>query len=68
MEYLIQLDDRAGKWLINEANLVFYIDQSAMANANYEPQRVYFDLIRQKNKPLLDFYTEIFQLWYFCKI
>ena len=49
---------RANKWLINEANLVFYIDQTAMANADYEPQRVYlFDAT--KNKPLLDYYADI---------
>lgn len=49
---------RANKWLINEANLVFYIDQPAMANADYEPQRIYlFDAT--KNKPLLDYYADI---------
>ena len=49
---------RDKKWLINEANLVFYIDQPTMANATYEPQRIYlFDAI--KNKPLLDYYADI---------
>ena len=49
---------RANKWLINEANLVFYIDQSSMLNADYEPQRVYlFDATN--NKPLLDYYADI---------
>ena len=48
---------RANNWLINEANLVFYIDQTAMANAEYEPQRIYlYDATN--NTPLLDFYSD----------
>ncbi|MFC4738612.1 DUF4270 domain-containing protein [Flavobacterium ponti] len=49
---------KAKKWLINEANLVFYIDQTTMLSADYEPQRVYlFDATN--NKPLLDYYADI---------
>ena len=41
------------KLLVNEANLVFHIDASAMANS-YEPQRVYlFDYTN--NRPVVDF-------------
>ncbi|HBK83749.1 MAG TPA: DUF4270 domain-containing protein [Flavobacterium sp.] len=32
---------KSKKWLINEASLVFYIDQSSMSNALYEPERIY---------------------------
>lgn len=49
---------RDNKWLINEANLVFYIDETAMSNADYEPQRIYlFDATN--NKPLLDYYADV---------
>ncbi|HEX9981403.1 MAG TPA: DUF4270 domain-containing protein [Flavobacterium sp.] len=46
---------RAKKWLLNEANLTFYIDQSTVeANAVSEPQRIY--LYDVKNKmPLVDY-------------
>lgn len=48
---------RNNKWLINEANLVFNIDASAMANS-YEPNRIYlFDLTN--NRPVMDYYTDI---------
>ena len=48
---------RNKKWLINEANLVFNIDQSAMANS-YEPQRIYlYDFTN--HRPVLDYYTDI---------
>jgi hypothetical protein len=47
---------RNKKWLINEANLIFNIDASAMANS-YEPQRIYlYDLTN--NRPIIDFYTD----------
>ncbi|WP_291100364.1 MULTISPECIES: DUF4270 domain-containing protein [unclassified Flavobacterium] len=47
---------RNNKWLINEANLVFNIDASAMANS-YEPNRIYlYDLTN--NRPIMDFYTD----------
>lgn len=53
-----ELDNlRANNWLINEANLVFYIDQTAMSTAENEPLRIYlYDAI--KNKPLLDYYSD----------
>ncbi|MFZ4105288.1 DUF4270 domain-containing protein [Flavobacterium sp.] len=44
------------KWLINEANLTFFIAKTAMANTP-EPNRVFlFDL--NNKRPLLDFYTD----------
>lgn len=47
---------RSNKWLINEANLVFHIDASAMANS-YEPQRIYlYDLTN--NRPVMDYFTD----------
>lgn len=47
---------RNNGWLINEANLTFYIDRDAMGNA-VEPQRIYlFDL--KNNKPLADWSTD----------
>ncbi|MFV5694057.1 DUF4270 domain-containing protein [Flavobacterium sp. LB3P122] len=43
-------------WLVNEANLVFHIDASAMANS-YEPKRVYlYDLTN--NRPVVDYYND----------
>lgn len=48
---------RDNNWLINEANLVFYVDQSEMSAAEYEPLRIYlFDATN--NIPLLDYYTD----------
>lgn len=47
---------RKSGWLINEANLVFHIDASTMANS-YEPQRIYlFDLTN--NRPVMDYFTD----------
>jgi hypothetical protein len=47
---------RANNWLINEANLVFHIDASAMANS-FEPNRIYlFDL--NNNRPVVDYYND----------
>ncbi|MEM9686202.1 MAG: DUF4270 domain-containing protein [Bacteroidota bacterium] len=46
---------RANKWLINEANLTFYIDREALdvAGTSTEPQRLYlYDM--ENNTPLLD--------------
>lgn len=44
-------------WLINEANLVFYIDQSQMNNNSLVPQRIYiFDA--EKNIPLFDYWND----------
>lgn len=52
-----QLDIIRNKgWLINEASLVFNIDQTAMANSD-EPQRIYlYDLTN--NNPIIDYYTD----------
>jgi hypothetical protein len=56
-----QLDDLRNpadgkKILINEANLVFHIDASAMANS-YEPQRIYlYDF--NNSRPLTDYYLD----------
>jgi hypothetical protein len=47
------------KWLINEANLTFYIDQNSMANA-IEPNRIFLYDLNNK-RPLLDFYTDYSQ-------
>ena len=44
------------KWLINEANLTFFIAKTAMANAP-EPNRIFlYDLTNKR--PLIDFYTD----------
>lgn len=44
---------RNSGWLINEANLVFHVDASAMGSA-YEPNRVYlYDL--NNNRPVFDY-------------
>ncbi len=45
------------KWLINEANLVFYIDKTAMTNA-VEPNRILlYDL--DNNRPVIDYYNDL---------
>lgn len=44
------------KWLINEANLTFYIDNNAMANA-IEPNRIFLYDLNNK-RPLIDYYTD----------
>ena len=47
---------RKNGWLINEANLIFNIDASSMANS-YEPQRIYlFDL--NNRRPITDYYID----------
>ena len=44
------------KWLINEANLTFYIDQTNLGTAP-EPNRIYlYDLTNKR--PLIDYYTD----------
>ena len=48
---------RKNGWLINEANLVFNIDASAMANS-YEPQRIYLYDLNNK-RPVMDYYTDV---------
>ena len=45
------------KWLINEAHLVFYVDQGSVLGLN-EPERVYlYDL--ENGTPLIDYYGDI---------
>ena len=53
-----ELDDLKKKgWLVNEANLVFYVDKTVMATA-IEPTRVYlYDL--KNHRPILDYATDI---------
>nr|WP_314895917.1 DUF4270 domain-containing protein [uncultured Flavobacterium sp.] len=47
---------RSKGWLVNEANLVFHIDASTMANS-YEPRRIYlYDLTN--NRPVVDYYND----------
>ena len=47
---------RNNGWLINEANLVFHVDASAMASS-YEPQRIYlYDL--NNNRPVVDYFND----------
>lgn len=55
-----QLDyfkSKKDKWLINEANLVFYVDQAAVADLN-EPERIYlYDI--ENGIPLIDYYADL---------
>jgi hypothetical protein len=47
---------RKNGWLINEANLVFNIDENTMKDS-YEPQRIYlFDL--NNRRPIIDYYVD----------
>jgi len=46
---------RTDKWLVNEANITFYIDKTKLGTSAPEPNRVYlYDLTH--NRPLADFY------------
>ncbi len=48
---------RNENWLINEANLTFYIDQTTLGSAAPEPNRIYlYDLTNKR--PLVDFYND----------
>lgn len=48
---------RNEKWLINEANLTFYIDQTTFGSTAPEPNRIYlYDLTNKR--PLVDFYSD----------
>jgi hypothetical protein len=45
---------RTNKWIVNEANLVFYVDSQKMGDKTDEPKRVYlYDLTN--NVPLIDY-------------
>ena len=55
-----QLDyfrSKKGKWLINEANIVFYVDQTTVDGIN-EPDRIYLYNLEQ-GIPLVDYFTDI---------
>ena len=49
---------RSNNWLINDAYLTLYVDQSAMGdNSQIEPGRIYiFDA--ENNRPLIDYYSD----------
>jgi hypothetical protein len=47
---------RSNGWMINEANLVFYVDNVTMATG-YEPYRIYLYDLNNK-RPLLDYYSD----------
>ncbi|SFN44600.1 protein of unknown function [Bizionia echini] len=48
---------KKGKWLINEANLVVYVNQNEVNNSGQEPDRVIiYDL--ENNTPIVDYYLD----------
>lgn len=48
---------RTDKWLVNEANITFYIDKTKLGTSAPEPNRVYlYDLTH--NRPLADFFID----------
>ncbi|MEO9891498.1 DUF4270 family protein [Aurantibacter sp.] len=48
---------KANNWIINEANLTFFIDQDVMANSQYEPPRLYL-YNAETNEPLYNIISE----------
>jgi hypothetical protein len=53
-----KLDElRANKWLVNDASLTFYIDNNAMGNSAYEPNRIYLYDLKNK-RPIVDYYAD----------
>ncbi|GAB3714088.1 DUF4270 domain-containing protein [Flavobacterium koreense] len=46
------------KWLVNEANLTFTIDNSAMGTVAPEPNRIYLYDLNNK-RPLIDYYSDL---------
>ncbi len=48
---------KANNWLINEANITFKIDQTAMTGIAEEPSRIYLYDLNNK-RPLLDYYVD----------
>lgn len=48
---------KANKWLINEANLTFYIERSDLFTSEYEPLRIYLYNL-ETNLPILDYSTD----------
>lgn len=47
---------KKGKWLINEANIVFYVDQASVEGLN-EPDRIYLYNL-EKGIPLVDYFRD----------
>lgn len=48
---------RANNWLINEANLILYVDRATVQGGNTEPERLYlYDL--DGRGPLIDFFAQ----------
>jgi len=53
-----QLQDlRAKKWLVNDASLTFYIDNTTMGSDTYEPNRIYLYDFKNK-RPIIDYYSD----------
>jgi Domain of unknown function (DUF4270) len=52
----LRADYKDKKWLINEANLTFTIDNVAMGTAQ-EPQRIYVYNV-DKNRPIIDYFLD----------
>jgi len=54
----LRINMKLNQWLVNEANLVFYIDKTAMANSKQiEAERIYiFDATN--HKPIIDYYAD----------
>lgn len=55
----LRINMKLNKWLVNEANLVFYVDKVAMSDSKQiEAERIYvFDATN--HKPILDYFTDI---------
>lgn len=55
---LLRIDLKQNNWLVNEANLVFYIDKAPMSDSKQiEPERIYiFDATN--HKPIIDYYAD----------
>jgi hypothetical protein len=60
----LRINMKLNQWLVNEANLVFYVDQSELRQPTinstikqFEPERIYvFDATN--HKPILDYYAD----------
>lgn len=50
------LKSKKGKWLINEANIVFYVDQASVGDID-EPDRIYLYNL-EEGGPILDYYVD----------
>jgi len=58
IESLKALNSTGNGILINEANLVFYVDKAAMTDAKVEPLRVLLYDVNNK-RPVYDYYTDV---------